>query len=109
MNLDTRVVYCPYCNEPIELAFERLDGLQEYIEDCHVCCQPKMVQELEMIAGDHGAGIELLDIAVERGDAGKEIARQWPGKYYPDDQDGKGKYAARTLHRFLNPLDDGAE
>jgi copper chaperone CopZ len=44
MNLDTRMVNCPYCNEAIELAFERVDGLQEYIEDCHVCCQPISVR-----------------------------------------------------------------
>ena len=44
MNLETRLVHCPYCNEAIELAFEQVEGLQEYIEDCHVCCQPISVR-----------------------------------------------------------------
>ena len=44
MNLETHQVQCPYCNEAIELAIEPVDGLQEYIEDCHVCCQPITVQ-----------------------------------------------------------------
>lgn len=34
------VVQCPYCGEPIELLVEDSDELQEYIEDCQVCCRP---------------------------------------------------------------------
>ena len=62
MNLDTRVVNCPYCNEPIELAFERVDGLQEYIEDCPVCCRPI---EFELVTGNNQ---ELLSLTTRRDD-----------------------------------------
>jgi hypothetical protein len=34
-------VYCPYCNETVEIAIDPGGGAeQEYVEDCEVCCQP---------------------------------------------------------------------
>ena len=34
-------VYCPYCNETVEIALDPGGGAeQEYVEDCEVCCQP---------------------------------------------------------------------
>lgn len=34
-------VYCPYCNEAVEIAIDPGGGAsQEYVEDCEVCCQP---------------------------------------------------------------------
>jgi hypothetical protein len=34
-------VYCPYCNETVEIAIDPGGGsMQEYVEDCEVCCQP---------------------------------------------------------------------
>src|SRR6267143_1746462 len=34
-------VYCPYCNETVEIAIDPGGGsAQEYVEDCGVCCQP---------------------------------------------------------------------
>ncbi|MFL5552895.1 MAG: CPXCG motif-containing cysteine-rich protein [Gemmatimonadaceae bacterium] len=34
-------VYCPYCNENVEIALDPGGGpAQEYVEDCEVCCQP---------------------------------------------------------------------
>jgi len=34
-------VACPYCGEENELTLDPGGGaVQEYIEDCHVCCQP---------------------------------------------------------------------
>ena len=34
-------VYCPYCNESVEIAIDPGGGSdQEYVEDCGVCCQP---------------------------------------------------------------------
>ena len=34
-------VYCPYCNEPVEISLDAgSGGTQEYVEDCQVCCQP---------------------------------------------------------------------
>ena len=35
---------CPYCFEKISMLLDLSeDGLQEYIEDCEVCCQPIQV------------------------------------------------------------------
>lgn len=32
---------CPYCRERISMLLDLSeDGIQEYIEDCEVCCQP---------------------------------------------------------------------
>jgi hypothetical protein len=37
----TAWVTCPYCGEEIELAVDPGGGsVQEYVEDCDVCCQP---------------------------------------------------------------------
>lgn len=34
-------VYCPYCNETVEIALDPGSGpAQQYVEDCEVCCQP---------------------------------------------------------------------
>ena len=34
-------VYCPYCNETVEISLDPSGGTsQEYVEDCEVCCQP---------------------------------------------------------------------
>lgn len=38
-------VYCPYCGEGIDLGVDQAGGeIQEYVEDCRVCCQPLMVR-----------------------------------------------------------------
>jgi len=35
------MVYCPYCGEAVEMIVDASGGgLQEYVEDCEVCCQP---------------------------------------------------------------------
>ncbi len=34
-------VYCPYCNEAVEISLDAGGGgAQDYVEDCQVCCQP---------------------------------------------------------------------
>jgi len=34
-------VYCPYCNESVEITLDPGGGsTQEYVEDCEVCCHP---------------------------------------------------------------------
>jgi hypothetical protein len=39
------VVYCPYCNESVEISLDPGSGAsQEYVEDCEVCCQPWTVR-----------------------------------------------------------------
>jgi hypothetical protein len=37
----TGVVRCPYCGEENEVSLDPGSGeVQEYVEDCQVCCQP---------------------------------------------------------------------
>jgi hypothetical protein len=39
------VVYCPYCGEINEIALDPGSGsVQEYVEDCQVCCRPWLVR-----------------------------------------------------------------
>ncbi len=34
-------VVCPYCGETVEIALDPGGGsVQEYVEDCEVCCRP---------------------------------------------------------------------
>lgn len=38
-------VHCPYCGAGIDLGVDQSGGgVQEYVEDCQVCCQPLMVR-----------------------------------------------------------------
>ncbi|TCD48530.1 CPXCG motif-containing cysteine-rich protein [Chlorobium sp. N1] len=41
--LESVVVQCPYCGEPMELDIDCAAGRQEYTEDCPVCCKPVTV------------------------------------------------------------------
>ena len=42
---DTLEVLCPYCGESNQIYVDFSGGvLQNYIEDCQVCCQPWQVQ-----------------------------------------------------------------
>lgn len=34
---------CPYCWERITMVIEPTDELQEYVEDCEVCCNPILI------------------------------------------------------------------
>lgn len=37
-------VVCPYCGEAIEIGLDPGGGaVQDYVEDCQVCCQPWQV------------------------------------------------------------------
>ena len=39
------MVSCPYCGESVEIAVDPGSGnLQDYVEDCPVCCQPWSVR-----------------------------------------------------------------
>lgn len=38
---ETAWVHCPYCGERVELVVDPGGGpVQEYVEDCEVCCRP---------------------------------------------------------------------
>lgn len=42
---EATIVYCPYCGESVELLLDASGGeMQEYVEDCEVCCQPWSVR-----------------------------------------------------------------
>ena len=42
---DVAPVSCPYCGESNELSVDPGGGaVQEYVEDCEVCCQPWLVR-----------------------------------------------------------------
>ena len=35
--------YCPYCGEIISLLIDSSIEIQEYVEDCEVCCSPIVI------------------------------------------------------------------
>ena len=37
---------CPFCWEEISMLLERSREVQNYIEDCEVCCQPIQIEYL---------------------------------------------------------------
>ncbi len=39
-SLESIDISCPYCGETIDILVDCSVKLQEYIEDCAVCCQP---------------------------------------------------------------------
>ena len=42
---DAALVFCPYCGEGVEVAVDPAGGdVQDYVEDCQVCCQPWSVR-----------------------------------------------------------------
>ena len=57
--LEAVTIQCPYCWEFIEIAADCSVTLQEYIEDCDVCCRP-IVMIVEVSTNG------LPDVAVKR-------------------------------------------
>lgn len=63
---DSAEVVCPYCGELVEIALDPGgDRVQEYVQDCDVCCRPWMVRarwtpdghvSVELSAEDEDAG-----------------------------------------------------
>lgn len=58
MDLASAEVHCPYCGEPLELLVEPVGGPQDYVEDCHVCCQP--IRVLAEVSADGDADVRVL-------------------------------------------------
>lgn len=55
------VVECPYCGETVTIGLDPGSGsVQEYVEDCHVCCQPWLVRV--RYEGDGRASVAVLAI-----------------------------------------------
>jgi hypothetical protein len=56
------VVVCPYCGEPNEIALDAGSGaVQEYEEDCQVCCRPWRVTVSYDEEGNAGVTAVPLD------------------------------------------------
>jgi hypothetical protein len=42
---EATTVHCPYCGEAVEMFLDAAGGeVQEYVEDCEVCCRPWSVR-----------------------------------------------------------------
>ena len=55
-------VYCPYCNETVEISLDPSGGAsQEYVEDCDVCCQPWTVNVQYKEDGTAAVTVNPLD------------------------------------------------
>ena len=55
-------VYCPYCNESVEIVLDPGSGaVQQYVEDCEVCCQPWNVRVEYRTDGGAEVSISPLD------------------------------------------------
>ena len=58
----TAEVSCPYCGETVEIALDPGSGpVQEYVEDCQVCCRPWTVRVVFDDAGNAEVGVEPED------------------------------------------------
>ena len=59
---DVASVSCPYCGEESELFVDPGGGtIQEYVEDCEVCCQPCLVRVRFDEDGHASATVTTLD------------------------------------------------
>lgn len=54
-------VICPYCSETVTIALDAGGGpIQEYVEDCQVCCQPWQVS-VTFRGGEASVSVRALD------------------------------------------------
>ena len=59
---DAVEVFCPYCGEGIDIGVDQAGGeLQEYVEDCQVCCQPLSVRVTVGRDGSASVMVNTLD------------------------------------------------
>ncbi len=55
------VVWCPYCGVAVEFVVDPTGGpVQEYVEDCEVCCQPWSVRVI--LDGDGQPSVEVATL-----------------------------------------------
>ena len=58
---DTACISCPYCREARELHVDLTGGaIQEYVEDCQVCCRPWLV--LVQLDAEGYAAVEVTTL-----------------------------------------------
>ena len=56
------IVSCPYCGEPVTIALDPGGGMvQDYVEDCEVCCQPWRVVVAYRRDGSADVSVQGLD------------------------------------------------
>ena len=56
------LVQCPYCAAPVEIALDPgSGGVQDYVEDCEVCCQPWRVSVRYLADGHADVTVTPLD------------------------------------------------
>ena len=48
-------ISCPYCGESFDVVIDPSEPVQEYIEDCYVCCRP-MILWVSVEDGDEYSG-----------------------------------------------------
>lgn len=58
-SLENVRIECPYCGKGIEIAVDALEGVQEYVEDCRVCCHPIT---LKVTSGEGGPSVEVRSL-----------------------------------------------
>ena len=59
---DVVPVSCPYCGESSEIMVDPAGGaVQEYVEDCEVCCQPWFVRVRLDAEGKASVSVATLD------------------------------------------------
>ena len=51
---------CPYCGEAIELLVDCSVELQDYIEDCQVCCRP-----MQILVSVNASGLADVTVSAE--------------------------------------------
>jgi hypothetical protein len=55
------LVTCPYCSETVEISLDPGGGsVQEYVEDCEICCNPWQVS-VQFVEGAAIVAISPLD------------------------------------------------
>lgn len=59
---ETAHVVCPYCGEGVEIALDPGGGrMQQYVEDCEICCRPWLVRVTYGRDGGANVTIEAED------------------------------------------------
>ena len=59
---DATWISCPYCGESGELSVDPVGGaIQEYVEDCEVCCNPWLVRVKLDAEGNASVSVTTLD------------------------------------------------
>jgi hypothetical protein len=59
---DSAWAACPYCGEEVEILLDPGGGsIQEYVEDCEVCCRPCQVRVSLDASGHAHVSLSTLD------------------------------------------------